>query len=54
MICSYGQNKAGEARIFELTPEREIVWEYVNDAIRAHNVHIVTTNGEPVEGKPMR
>lgn len=54
VICSYGQNKAGEARIFELTPDREIVWEYVNDAIRAHNVHIVTTNGEAVEGKPMR
>ncbi len=54
VICSYGQRKPGEARIFEITPNKEVVWEYVNDAIRAHHVHILTTNGKPLEGKPLR
>ncbi len=54
VICSYAQSKPDKARIFELNPDKEIVWEYRNDAIRAHNVHIVTTNGKAVEGKPMR
>ena len=54
VICSYGQNKPGKTRIFEITPDKKVVWEYVNDSIRAHHVHVLTTGGKSVKGNPLR
>lgn len=27
--------------------KNEVVWEYFNPAIKAHEVHVLTTNGKP-------
>ncbi len=48
VICSFGQGDGGKAKIFEVTPDREVVWEYIDPRVRAHQVHILTTNGKPV------
>ncbi len=54
VICSYGQRDAGKVRIFEVTPEKKVVWEYFSPVAGAHEIHVLTTNGAAVEGVPMR
>ncbi len=54
IICSYGQRDAEKPRIFELTPDKEVVWEFCHPEAGAHEVHIVSTNGEPIPGEPLR
>ncbi len=54
VIASYGANaKAGVVKIFEITPEKKVVWTY-DGPHRAHEIHVLTTNGEPIEGQPLR
>ena len=40
-------------KIFEVTREKEIVWTYEGPH-RAHHFQILTTNGKPVEGTPLK
>ncbi|MEM1295040.1 MAG: sulfatase/phosphatase domain-containing protein, partial [Verrucomicrobiota bacterium] len=47
VICSYGQRKPTMAKLFEVTTDKNVVWEYINHAVRAHEVHVLTTNGKP-------
>jgi len=54
IVCSYGQRDASKPRIFEVTPDKKVVWEYFHDATGAHEVHVITTNGHPVPGTPLR
>jgi len=48
IICSYGQRAADKVKIFEVTADKKVVWEYVDPKVSAHEVHILTTNGKPV------
>lgn len=50
VIASYGSQ--GPIKIFEVTPEKKIVWKYTGKH-RAHEIQILTTNGEPI-GKVMK
>lgn len=47
LICSYGQRKGDMPKLFEVTRDKKVVWEYFNPAVRAHEVHVVSTNGKP-------
>lgn len=47
MICSYGQKKPTMPKLFEITPEKKVVWEFFHPKAKAHEVHILTTNGKP-------
>tara|TARA_R110002096_G_scaffold163992_4_gene331642 strand:+ start:2599 stop:3576 length:978 start_codon:yes stop_codon:yes gene_type:complete len=47
VICSYGQRKPDMAKLFEVNRDKKVVWEYLNPAVKAHEVHVLTTNGEP-------
>ncbi|MFM7562857.1 MAG: hypothetical protein ACKO81_07480 [Planctomycetota bacterium] len=54
VIASYhAPEQEGVIKIFELTPDKQIVWKYAGPH-RAHELQILTTNGQPVEGKPLR
>ena len=46
IICSYGQKNPDKPRIFEITPEKKVVWEFYHPNVRAHEVHVITTNGK--------
>lgn len=48
VICSYGQTDATKPRIFEVTRDKKVVWEFFHPDLHAHEVHVVTTNGEVV------
>lgn len=55
IIASYGQRKPGEVKLFEVTPDKKVVWTYRDDKKHGiHEVQILDTNGKPVEGKLMR
>jgi hypothetical protein len=53
VIGAYAQRDASKARIFEITQDKKIVWEFFHPALHAHEIHIVTTNGEKITN-PMR
>lgn len=51
VIASYGSRRP--IKIFEVTPEKKIVWTYEGKH-NAHEIQILTTNGKPLEGRPMK
>ena len=55
VICSYGQRAPDKAKIFEVNRDKQVVWEYINPKLRGvHELHVLTTNGKPVGGKPLK
>ena len=54
VIASYGaKGDPGVIKVFEVTPDKKIVWTYTGPH-RAHEIQVLTTNGKPVEGKPLK
>lgn len=51
VICSYASQEA--IKVFEVTPDKKIVWKYTGPH-RAHEIQILTINGKPVEGLPLK
>ncbi|MBS0267151.1 MAG: hypothetical protein JSS02_34820 [Planctomycetes bacterium] len=51
VIASYGAT--GAIKIFEVTKEKQIVWKWTGKH-RAHEIQILTTNGKPIEGEPLK
>lgn len=47
VICSYHQKDADLPKLFEVTPDKKVVWEFFHPEARAHEVHVLTTNGKP-------
>lgn len=50
VVASYGAKEG--AKLFEVTPDKKIVWSY-----SGHNVHhfqILTINGKPLKGTPLK
>ena len=51
VIASYHATKG--IKIFEVTREKQIVWKFAGPQ-RSHEIQILTTNGQPLEGTPLR
>lgn len=51
VIACYGAN--GGVRLFEVNREKQVVWKYEGPR-KVHHFQVLTTNGKPVEGKPLR
>ncbi|MCA9080646.1 MAG: hypothetical protein KDA58_08800 [Planctomycetaceae bacterium] len=51
IICSYHAPKG--IKIFEVTPDKQIVWTYTGPH-RAHEVQILTTNGQALPQPPLK
>lgn len=47
VICSYGQKDPAKPKLFEVTRSGEVVWEFFHPDAKAHEVHVITTNGKP-------
>jgi hypothetical protein len=50
VVASYGAQKG--IKLLELTPDKNMVWKY--EGHRAHHFQILTTNGKPVKGTPLK
>ena len=46
IICCYGQKNPKKVKIFEVTPDKKVVWEFFHPKARPHGIHVVTTNGK--------
>lgn len=52
VTCQYGQRSDGKPDALEITPEKEVVWEFRADGFRGlHEIHVLTTNGKPAGGR---
>ena len=51
VVASYGAKEG--IKLFEVTPEKDIVWSYSGEH-RVHHFQILTTNGKPLNGKPLK
>ena len=51
VIASYHAAKGIKA--FEITRDKQIVWTYAGPH-RVHHLQVLTTNGKPIPGKPLR
>lgn len=47
VVCSYGQKDPAKPKLLEVTRGGEVVWEYFHPEAKAHEVHVLTTNGAP-------
>ncbi|MDF1753576.1 MAG: hypothetical protein P1U89_12430 [Verrucomicrobiales bacterium] len=47
VICSYGQKNPQKPKLLEVTPDKKVVWEFFHPKAKAHEVHVLTTNGKP-------
>ncbi len=45
IICSYAQRNPNKPKLFEVTPDKKVVWEFFHPTARAHEVHVLSTNG---------
>jgi hypothetical protein len=50
VIASYGATQG--IKIFEVTKDKKMVWSYTKH--RAHEIQVLTTNGKPIEGEPLK
>jgi len=50
VIASYAAKEG--VKLFEVTRKKEVVWTY--DGFRVHHFQILTTNGKPLKGVPMK
>ena len=50
VIASYGAQKG--IKLFELAPDKSMVWNY--EGHRVHHFQILTTNGKPIKGTPLK
>lgn len=54
IINSYAA-KAGETRLFEITRDKRVVWQWTSqDGAGVHHAHVFATNGEPLAGVALR
>jgi threonine synthase len=51
VIASYAAQKG--VKVFEVTPAKKIVWTY-EGPFRAHEIQVLSTNGKPIDGKPLK
>lgn len=52
VIASYGAKEPDQIKMLEITRDKKIVWS--QNKWKAHHFQILTTNGKPLEGEPMR
>lgn len=47
--------KANEIRLSEITPDKKVVWTFQDDRPASiHHFQVLTTNGQPITGRPLR
>jgi len=49
VITSYAQRDPSKVRVFEVNPQKEVVWELFHPKAYAHGIHVVSTRGRPLE-----
>lgn len=48
MISAYGQKDGAKPKMFEITRDKKVVWQFYHPEFHVHELQILTTNGEKV------
>ena len=48
VICSYHQQAPDKPRAFEITRDKQVVWEFLSPSVSLHEIHVLTTNGKSI------
>ncbi len=48
VITAYGQKDPAKCKVFEVTRDKKVVWEFFHPTLHAHQIHVITTNGQKV------
>lgn len=51
VIACYGAKQG--VKLFEVNQDKKVVWQY-DGPNRVHHFQVLTTNGKPIDGKPMK
>lgn len=54
VISSYAQRNPNKVRVFEVNPEKEVVWELFHPDSNAHGIHVISTNGKPLSNANLK
>ena len=54
VIASYAQRDPSKARLFEVTPDKKVVWEFFHPKAHAHGIHVISTNGKKLTNDSMK
>lgn len=54
VIASYAQRDASKPRLFEVTPDKKVVWEFFHPTAHAHGIHLISTNGKKLSDTTMK
>ena len=52
VIASYGARGKDQIKMFEITRDKKLIWSQTR--YKAHHFQILTTNGKPIEGPPLK
>ena len=45
-VANTAKENAEKPKLFEVTHDKKVVWEFFHPNVRAHEVHVLTTNGK--------
>ncbi len=48
VISAYGQKDGAMPKMFEITRDKKVVWQFYHPDLKVHELHILTTNGQRV------
>jgi hypothetical protein len=48
VISAYGQKDPTKPKMFEVTRDKKVVWQFYHPDVHVHELHILTTNGERI------
>lgn len=54
VIASYAQRDASKPRLFEITPDKKVVWEFFHPSAHAHGIHVISTNGKKLSDASLK
>lgn len=54
VIASYAQRDPSKPRLFEVTPDKKVVWEFFHPKAHAHGIHVISTNGKKLKDNSMK
>lgn len=48
VVAAYGQKDGAKPKMFEITRDKKVVWQFYHPDLKVHELQILTTNGEKV------
>lgn len=54
VIASYAQRDPSKPRLFEVTPDKKVVWEFFHPSAHAHGIHVISTNGKKLSDATLK